>query len=116
MHDIRVNPSTDPDDYQYSTANLDRIAAYVKSKQNAGLITPVNISKGIVTSDTNLLPNSSFDSGIGEGWTTDAAVNVTKDTANNGSMPSPTNSIKFTSSASNSHLFSPQVAVDANTT
>jgi peptidoglycan/xylan/chitin deacetylase (PgdA/CDA1 family) len=116
MHDIRVNPSTNPDDYQYSTANLDRIAAYVKSKQNAGLITPVNISKGIVTSDTNLLPNGSFDSGVGEGWTTDAAGNVTKDTANNGSMPSPTNSIKFTSGAGNSHLFSPQVTVDANTT
>lgn len=116
MHDIRISPSTNPDDYQYSTANLDRIAAYVKSKQNAGLITPVNISKGIVTSDTNLLPNSSFDSGVGEGWTTDAAGNVTKDTANNGSMPSPANSIKFTSGASNSHLFSPRVAVDSNTT
>lgn len=116
MHDIRVNPSTNPDDYQYSTANLDRIAAYVKSKQNAGLITPVNISKGIVTSDTNLLPNSSFDSGVGEGWTTDAAGNVTKDTANNGSMPSSTNSIKFTSAAGNSHLFSPQITVDSNTT
>lgn len=116
MHDIRVNPSTNPDDYQYSTANLDQIAAYVKSKQTAGLITPVNISKGIVTSDTNLLPNSSFDSGITGGWTTDAAANVIKDTANNGSMPNSTNSIKFTSRAANSHLFSPQIAVDANTT
>lgn len=116
MHDIRVSPSTNPDDYQYSTANLDKIAAYVKTKQNAGLITPVNISKGIVTSDTNLLANSSFNAGISEGWTTDAASNVTKDTANNGSMPSSTSSIKFTGSAANSHLFSPQVIVDANTT
>ncbi|MNH50230.1 Polysaccharide deacetylase [compost metagenome] len=116
MHDIRVNPSTNPDDYQYSTANLDRIAAYVKSKQNAGLITPVTISKGIVTSDTNLLPNSTFDNGVGEGWTTDAAANVIKDTANNGSMPSSSNSIKFTSRPANSHLFSPQVAVEPNTT
>lgn len=116
MHDIRTSPSTNPDDYQYSTANLDRIAAYVKSKQNAGLITPVNISKGIVTSDTNLLPNSSFDSGVGEGWTTDASANITKDTGNNGSTPSSTNSIKFTSTSANSHLFSPQVSIDPNTT
>ena len=116
LHEIRVSPSTNPDDYQYSTGNLDKIAAYVKSKQSSGLITPVNISQGIVTSDTNLLPNSTFDNGVGEGWTTDAAANVTKDTANNGSLPSSANSIKFTSQASNSHLFSPHVTIDSNTT
>jgi peptidoglycan/xylan/chitin deacetylase (PgdA/CDA1 family) len=112
MHDIKTNPSTNPDDYEYSTANLDAIAAYVKSKQTAGLITPVNVSKGLVTSDTNLLANSTFDSGIASGWTTDAPATIVKDAANNGSAPSPANSIKLTAAAANTHLFSPQVTVD----
>jgi peptidoglycan/xylan/chitin deacetylase (PgdA/CDA1 family) len=112
MHDILTNASTNPDDYQYSTANLDAIAAYVKSKQAAGLITPVNISQGLATSDTNLLANSTFDSGIASGWTTDSPTTITKDTGNNGSAPSPTNSIKLTSTTANRHLFSPQVTVD----
>jgi len=116
MHDIMTNASTNPDDYQYSTANLDQIAAYVKSKQTAGLITPVNVSQGLVTSDTNLLTNSTFDSGIGSGWTTDAPATIVKDTAGNGSAPSPTNSIKLTSTAANTHLFSPRVAVDPTAT
>ncbi len=30
MHDIKVAPSTDPADYEYSTSNLDQIAAYVE--------------------------------------------------------------------------------------
>jgi peptidoglycan/xylan/chitin deacetylase (PgdA/CDA1 family) len=116
LHDIAVNPSRNPDDYQYSTANLDKIAAYVKAKQNAGLITPVNISRGLVTTDTNLLPGSSFDNGIANGWTTDAPTSIVGDTANNGSAPSPTTSVKLTASANNGHLFSPTIAVDSNTT
>lgn len=115
MHDIMVTPSTNPDDYQYSTSNLDQIAAYVKSKQTAGLITPVNISKGLVTSDTNLVANSSFDTGIAGGWSTDSATTIKADATNNGSMPSPTNSIKLASTTKNSHLFSPRVTVDPNT-
>lgn len=116
MHDIMPNASTNPDDYQYSTANLDQIAAYVKSKQTAGLITPVNVSQGLVTSDTNLLANSTFDNGIASGWTTDSPSTITKDTGNNGSAPSPTNSIKLTAAAANRHLFSPQVTVDPTAT
>jgi peptidoglycan/xylan/chitin deacetylase (PgdA/CDA1 family) len=116
MHDIAVSPSTNPDDYQYSTANLDQIAAYVKTKQSAGLITPVNISQGLVTTDANLLPGSSFDGGITNGWTTDAPTKIVGDNANNGSTPSPTSSVKLTATTINSHLFSPTIAIDPNTT
>jgi len=116
MHDIKTTASTNPVDYEYSTANLDKIAAYVKSKQTAGLITPVNVSQGLVTSDTNLLANSTFDNGITSGWTTDAPATIVKDAAGNGSAPSPTNSIKLTGTAANTHLFSPQVTVDPTAT
>lgn len=117
LHDIKVSPSNNPDDYEYSTANLDLIAAYVKTKQNAGLLASVNMSKGLVTSDTNLLTNSSFNTTLAaSGWTTDNATAVTVNTANNGSYPDPTNSIRFVAGATNAHLFSPKVTVDPSTT
>lgn len=112
LHDIQVNPSTDPDDYEYSTSQLGEIAAYVKAKKDAGLIKPVKINEGLVTSDTNLLPNSSFSSGLSGGWTTDSPTTITANAANNGSYPDPTHSVKLTSAATNKHLFSPKVAVD----
>lgn len=116
LHDIKTSPSSNPDDYEYSTANLDQIAAYVKSKQTAGLITPVNVSKGLVTGDTNLVANSSFDSGLAAGWTTDTPAAFAANAAGNGSAPSAANSIAFSAVGSNSHLFSPTVAVDSTVT
>jgi peptidoglycan/xylan/chitin deacetylase (PgdA/CDA1 family) len=116
MHDILPNASTNPDDYQYPTSGLDQIAAYVKSKQTAGLLSPVNISQGLVIGTPNLLPNSTFDNGIASGWTTDAPATIVKDTGNNGSAPSPANSVKLTATAQSTHLFSPAVTVDPNTT
>ncbi len=38
------------------------------------------------------------------------------DSANNGSYPDPANSIKFTSTTTNSHLFSPSVSIDPSAT
>ena len=116
MHDIKVSPSSNPDDYEYPTANLDQIAAYVKSKQAAGLLKTVNVSNGLVGGDVNLLPNSTFDSGIAGGWTTDASATIVRNASNNGSAPSATNSVALAASAKNSHLFSPIVTVDPNTT
>lgn len=116
LHDIKTNPSSNPDDYEYSTAMLAQIAAYVKTKQDAGLIKSVNLNQGLVTSDTNLLPNSSFNSGISGGWTTDAPTAVVADSANNGSYPDPTYSVKLTPAAANVHLFSPKVTVSPTDT
>ncbi len=116
LHDVKRSPSSNPDDYEYSRANLNSIAAYVKNKQDAGLITAVNISEGLVASDANLLPNSGFDSGIASGWTTDAPTEVTANAAGNGSFPGSTQSVSLTASAANTHLFSPTVAVTSNTT
>jgi peptidoglycan/xylan/chitin deacetylase (PgdA/CDA1 family) len=111
MHDIQDVPSTNPDDYQYGTNDLKQIAAYAQSQNMLG----VNVNQGLAgTGGANLLANSTFDNGIADGWTTDVAANVTKDTANNGSYPSPTNSLLIKSNTSKSvHLFSPKVSVDS---
>lgn len=114
FHDIKTKASKVADDYEYSTANLDKIAAYVKSKN----VPVVNVSSGLVTSDagSNLLAaNSTFNNGM-TGWSTDSPANVTIDSGNNGSYPDPTNSVKLVASSREVHLFSSKVAVDANTT
>ncbi len=112
FHNISTTPSTNPDDYEYSTRDLDQVASYVKAKN----MPVVNMSDGIVKSDTNRLSNAGFDSGISDGWSTDTPAQVTKDSANNGSFPGAANSVKFTSTTKSVHLFSKQVAVDPNTT
>lgn len=116
FHDIKATASSDPDDYEYSTTNLGQIAAYVKTKQDAGLLKNVTVNQGHIASDTNLLPNSSFNSGITGGWTTDAPTAVVADNANNGSYPDSTNSVKIVPGASNVHLFSPKVTVNPSDT
>ncbi len=117
FHNIETTPSSNPDDYEYGTAELAQIAAYVQQKQAAGLISNVHVNQGITTSSTNMLPNGNFSAGIADGWTTDDPANITFDTANNGSYPNPTDSIKLVANTSGkySHLFSPMVAVNSST-
>lgn len=110
FHDVPTTASTSADDYEYSNANLDALAAYVKSKA----VPVVNVNNGLI-SGTNLLSNPSFDSGL-TGWTTDNATNIKLDSANHGSYPSSTNSVSLTSTTKDEHLFSPNVAVDSNST
>jgi peptidoglycan/xylan/chitin deacetylase (PgdA/CDA1 family) len=118
FHDIATNPSTDPEEFQFSTAALDQLAAYVKTKVTAGQIRNVNVSKGLVTGDPNKLPNGTFNSGIGGGWTTDSPTTITADNAGNGSFPDATNSVRMVSAAGGAarHLFSPAVPVSPATT
>jgi peptidoglycan/xylan/chitin deacetylase (PgdA/CDA1 family) len=116
MHDIKVTPSTNPDDYQYKTADLEAIAAYVKSKQDSGLVRNVNVSKGLVAGalSDNLMPNFTFDIGINGGWRTNNPSAVALNTASNGAFPSPVSSIRFAPSATAGRLISPMVPVNAN--
>jgi peptidoglycan/xylan/chitin deacetylase (PgdA/CDA1 family) len=121
FHEIRTTASTNPQDYQYNTADLDAIAAYAKQKIDAGALKAVKIKDGLVTSTVNLLSNSGFDSGIASGWSTNTPSSVVQDTASHGSYVSgagtgPTNSIKFTAGTVNTHLFSPMVTVDSTQT
>ncbi len=109
FHHISPTPSIDPEDYQYKTTDLDSIAAYVK--QQALPVT--TISQALVPTQSNLMPNASFDNGLSDGWTTDSPASVIKDSANNGSHPNATNSLKITSSTKSVHVFSPKVAVSS---
>ena len=115
FHDIVANPSQTPDDYQYGTAELDQLAAYVKTKVSAGQIKNVNVSKGLVNGTPNKMPNPTFNNGLGDGWRTDAVATITADASNNGSYPDSAKSVKLVSGATTGHLFSPQVAVTPGT-
>jgi len=116
FHDIKKTPSKDPEDYNYSTADLEQIAAYVQSKQRSGLITPTRVKDSTVSNTTNMLPNGGFTSGITGGWSTNTPANVVTDSANNGAFPEAARSVKFTSGTANTHLFSPKVGVSNATT
>ncbi len=116
FHDIKTNPSVNPEDYEYKTSDLAAIAAYVKTKQDAGALKSVNVSQGLVKSDTNLLTNGSFAAGLTGGWNTTTGTSVTVDAANHGSAPEAQHAASFATSANNSFLFSPKVTVDATQT
>ena len=115
FHNILPTASSSPEDYEYSTAELTQIAAYVQTKVAAGLIQSVHVDQGLVNG-TNLMPNSNFSAGITDGWTTDSPSTITLDTADNGSYPNATDSIKVVSGPTTTHLFSPKITVTPGTT
>jgi peptidoglycan/xylan/chitin deacetylase (PgdA/CDA1 family) len=110
FHDIQTKSSKHQYDYEWSTSDLDKLAAYVKAKT----VPVVNVRDGLI-SGTNLLSNPSFDGGI-TGWSTDTPSNVVLDTGNNGSYPSSTNSVAMTATTKDAHLFSPKVSVAPGST
>ena len=113
FHEIQSKPNADPRAYEYSTSDLDQIASYIKSSG----ISNTNVSNGLVTSQTNLMPNSSFASGFNSGWTTDDTTGITLNSTDEGSVSSATQSIKMiANSTKNTHLFSPKVAINSTDT
>jgi len=115
FHDINPTPSANPDDYQYGTQELDQIAAYVAAKQSGGSIKSVTVNQGLVSSDTNMLTNGSFASGL-TGWTTDAPANIKADANNNGAYPESQHSVAIAAGTTAEHLFSPKVSVNSANT
>lgn len=118
FHDIKQTSSGNPADYQFSTANLNAVAQYVKEQG----VQVTNMSNGLVDGKNNLLPSGGFNSetlGIYTGapsttsWVTSDTANIKIDTANNGSYPGPTKSVSIKSGAANNYLFSPLVAVNS---
>jgi peptidoglycan/xylan/chitin deacetylase (PgdA/CDA1 family) len=125
FHEIKADndPTYDAseDAYEYKAGDLASIAAYVKSES----MPVVTIANGLA-SGTNLMPNSGFNDGIADGWTTDSPTTITSNKqttslAGHGSFDGSTttgalNSIAFTGSAADTHLFSPAVTVTPGTT
>ncbi|MCW1908366.1 MAG: polysaccharide deacetylase family protein [Candidatus Saccharibacteria bacterium] len=109
FHDIMASGATE---YAYNTADLDAIAAYIKSLN----IPVVNVTDGLA-GGTNLLPNSGFDTALSADiaattvWSTDDTTNIHQDTANNGNYPGATNSIVLNGREKDIEMFSPRVAV-----
>lgn len=111
FHDIVPNPSNKSDDYQWSTSNFDALAAYVKTKQNAGQVTNVNVTEGTVKPTTNILPHYGASGVFANGWRTDTPSAFYIDSNGKGAFPQAGNSIAATGSAAQAHLFSPRVDV-----
>ena len=112
FHDILPNASTNPDDYQWGSSKLTQLASYLKA-QNVPIVNPSN---GIASGSNNLIPNSSFSSGIAGGWATDDSANIKADSGDNGSYPNPTYSISITAAAKQTHLSSPLISVNPSQT
>lgn len=123
FHEIKADndPTYDAslDAYQYTAGNLGAIAEYVKSQS----IPVVNISNGLA-SGTNIMPNSSFNNGIADGWTTDSPTKIIADKQTttqsghgsfDGTLSGPLNSVLAQGSSLDTHLFSPTVTVTAGT-
>jgi hypothetical protein len=113
FHEVNDNPSVDPEDYQYSTADLASIASYVKSKS----IKVVNVSDGLVTGQTgdNKLTDPTNGTVVGNGWATDSPNKVKVDNTSKGNAPESKNSIKITSvKTAETHLFAPTISVNPN--
>ncbi len=115
FHDVVDKASSQQNKYQWSTSNFEAVAAYVKSKQSAGLLRSVTSSEGLVTSPTNLIPNGSFADGITSGWTTNTPGAFVPDALGNGSLYEPAHSVRLRPTDQTSHLFSPKVSVSDTT-
>ena len=116
LHDILPRASKNNDKYQWSTASLEQIAAYVKTKRDQGLISTVNASGGLAKGTQELMPNGDFLNGISGGWTTDQPSLFVADAAGNGVYPEQARSIRFNANSltTDAHLTSPMIGIDPN--
>ena len=108
FHDIRPNPSQNPDDYQYGTAELDQLGR-VREDQGGGRPDQERQRQQGPRDRQHRTrcPNPTFNNGIADGWRTDAPAAITADAANNGSFPDAARSVKLVSGTATGHLFSP---------
>ena len=116
LHDVVDRPVRNQNKYQWGTSQFTEIAAYVKAKQDAGLISATNASGGLATGANNLLPGSDFTAGISNGWRTDQASIFSANGSGSGSFPESTHSVGIAANnnAFNAHLFSPRIAVSSS--
>jgi peptidoglycan/xylan/chitin deacetylase (PgdA/CDA1 family) len=121
FHNIKASgASTVQGDYEYNAADLAAIAQYVHDQN----IPVTDVAHGLATG-TNIMPNSGFNNGIADGWTSDNAATIVADRQTtslaghgsyDGTTTGPLNSISLTGSAADTHLFSPHVLVSSSNT
>lgn len=69
------------------------------------------IVNAALSTQVNLMPNATFDSGLNNGWKTDDTTNIKLDSANHGAPANPVNSVAAIKTNGTAHLFAPQIAV-----
>ncbi len=100
------------DQYDVTESTLKSIADYVKSSG----IKVSQVKDMIKVNQTNIFDNSSFESGMTAGWTTENSTQVKIDTNTNGAMPNSKSSVALNGTSTAVHLFSKKIAVSANDT
>jgi hypothetical protein len=114
FHDIADKASSDVNKYQWSTANLTSLAAYVKSKLTAGSLSNVNVTEGLVRGTTNLLPAVVTSKQLANGWTTDTPAAFTPSSAAATTQTADTvTSLRAVGASTAAHLLSPSIPVDS---
>lgn len=107
FHDIKNLPSTELGVYDYARKDLNAVAKYVADQG----LSVTNVANGVVSSDSNLISDGDFVTGMGS-WRTDASTNVRFLAQNRGAMPFTNGVVRMTAASDrNVHLFAPQASV-----
>lgn len=106
-----VLPVVDPtDDYSWETEKFQGFIDYL----NALGIKAKTVQQ-VLSGFTNVVTNSSFESGL-TGWTTDNPTKVTTVANSRGSYPTPLRTLRMTGSAKTAHLFGQKIPVSFGAT
>jgi peptidoglycan/xylan/chitin deacetylase (PgdA/CDA1 family) len=107
-----VGDTLDPNyEYTTTTADLSQIAEYIRQRN----VPDVLMNHTLTKPGPNLMPNSSFEQGIGQGWSTDAPTKIVANMNNMGSYPSAKHSIQLTGGVNAGHLFAPRIPASTGT-
>ena len=94
---------------QKGSPQFRQIAEAVKSSG----VSNVTVRDMLASSGENLVPNGSFQSGLGDGWTAKPEAQAHLDTGNHGAWPESRNSVELMGGESAADLESPAIAVPA---
>ena len=106
-----ILPVVEPtDDYSWEITKFQSFIDYLSSKN----IKTKTVSE-VLKQNVNLIKNASFEEELA-GWVTDNINSMKLNTANNGSYPTPKNSVKVVGTTKGGHLFGKKVPVSYGVT
>ncbi len=109
FHEILPTVAID-DTYSWPTADLEALMALLDSY---GIKTK-SIAETLNMKDS-LLPNSDFNNGLADGWTTPTPAQVFVDGGGRGAVPTPASSVELMGGAASAYLYGPSVSVSSTT-